>query len=229
MSGPDLPNPESPDMVAARPAVPALQALTPPSEVIIEDEEKHYYCPVPNASLHANDGTRMTFIGGFFSTHVKHLKDYLDKEIRSGGVTAYLRPATEIEKTAILTKRNPQKALEDDFRDNKEPALRKELERGIVAQVLGVQPSDLTDQALQEFLSARDSGAKMSGVDAGDKVDALREKLLNKGPATISSLGAKVIQNVSPMAGSMVGTDKINAGAGESNAAGTSGSSGTGQ
>lgn len=200
----------NPDMAGVdRPVVQPLQALTPADPVVIEQEEKHYYCSVPNASFYKHDGTRLGFVNGFFSSNIKAVKDYLDNEIANGLVTAYLRPANKEEVARIMSVRNPLAALEEDFRMTKEPELRKELERKIVASIMGV-PEDQVTQEVADVFMKRTANEGMTSTTDPEEVKR-RLDLLGTGSAHADNPEnfIPLVSKPSPIASGMVGSDKL--------------------
>lgn len=216
----------NPDMVGVdTPVVQPLQAFTPPDPVIVEPEEKHYYCSVPNASFYKHDGTRLGFVNGFFSSNIKAIKDYLDNEIANGHVAAYLRYANKTEVARIMSIRNPLAALEEDFKINREPELRQKLEREIVASIMGVPVSQVTQEIADTFMKRSSSEGMKTTVDpeeikrrlaflggsAADKMENFTEVSEN----TRTVVGEKkdpfipMESKPSPIASGMVGSDKL--------------------
>lgn len=226
MSGPSFTNTNNPDLVGVdTPIVQPLQALTPPDPVVVEEEEKHYHCSVPNASFYKHDGTRLGFVNGFFSSNIKAIKDYLDNEIANGAVASYLRRASKDEVARIMSVRNPMAALEEEFKVNKEPELRKELERDIVASIMGVPKDQVTDEIVDTFMKRTNNEGlgqttnpdeikkrlALLGGSAADKdenftaVSEDTRTVINKNKSTFIPMESKP----SPIASGMVGSDKL--------------------
>lgn len=198
----------NPDLVGVdRPVVQPLQALTPPDPVVVEEEEKHYHCSVPNASFYKHDGTRLGFVGGFFSSNIKAVKDYLDGEIASGHVTAYLRKATKEEVARIMSVRNPMAALEEEFKINREPELRKQLEREIVASIMGVPVNQVTEDVADTFMKRTNN----EGMDKTADPEEIKRRLslLGKSASDRDENFIPVYSQPSPIASGMVGSDKL--------------------
>jgi hypothetical protein len=208
-------NPDLPDLNS--PSVPELQALTPPDPIVLENTEKHYFCTVPNASMFKKDGTRLSFINGFFSTKLKSAKDYLDKEVADGH--SYIRNATDEEVARILATRDPMAALEADFKTNKEPELRKNLEKDIIATIMGVPRDSVTDEVVEGFISKTAAVTKPTSEpeEIKKRLSVLDSLGSGKGNTVLRSAGGDFIPTASvpsPLASGMVGTDKINDAAG---------------
>lgn len=211
---------DNPDLVGVtQPIVHAPVALTKPEPVIVEDDEKHYYCAIPVATMHSKDGTPIVFRNGFYSTKVKSLKRYLDKEIDDNdGAGGRIRHCSEDEVKMIQVLRDPQAALKAEFKEKTEPELRMKLEREITAKLLGISEAELGDKSAQEFMAMKTSEARIAGVD--NPLDALRNKL-TEGGAVPSNVGGVTVTPLSASENfqrAMVGTDKINAGAAEGSA-----------
>lgn len=199
------------------PAIQPITSLTKPEPTTLDEEEAHYFSTIPNASFYKTDGTRLIFVSGFFSTKLKAAKAYLDKEIEEGH--GYLRKATDEEVARILAARNPMAALEADFKANKEPELRKTLERDIIATLLGIPKENVTDEVIDNFTKSN-SSVMQATSDANEiekrlsVLDSLGSK--NSGNEVLRSKDNFTVMtsSPSPIASTMVGTDKINDAAG---------------
>jgi hypothetical protein len=195
-----------------QPMVRPIEAKTKPEPVVIENDESHYYCAVPNASMHSHDGTRIPFVNGFYSTRVKSLKEYLDHEIdENDGAGGTLRRASETEVRQIMITRNPQAVMEEDFKKNREPELRAELEAKIRAEMSGVKPTEVSDEE------------KMAGVDKREEAP-----VSDSNKSSVKSITP--ISETRPLSASesfqraMVGTDKVSSAAADGSAPSNSGS-----
>lgn len=227
---PDLGSVENPTL---RPHVPAparfktdVASSTPTPPIVMEKEEKYYVSQVPNASLHTPDGTRITFVHGFFRTSIKHIKSYLERELELGFINSYVREATPEEIYAANMRLDPRGTVTKEVRAQLEPVMRKELEAEILAELLGVNREEI-NEVDREILRQNADAAKMAGVDVSSRLAALRASVRGIAPArhaysvdnpsgvigkSVSGEGV-VVQPVHPMQAGMVGSDKISAGA----------------
>lgn len=187
-------------------ALPSFPGGTPAPVVVVEPVEKHYVAAIPSASMHTTDGTRITFINGFFSTKLKHVKEYLDKELEGNNI--YIRAATPSEVDTIKMTRDPKGTMraaliEEMGRD--EATLRATLEKEILGKLLGVTPSEVQG-TVDDYLN------KVETVVEGAEtvVDAVADKVKSwKGALKGTPAAGAVTQGVSPLNAGMVGTDKI--------------------
>lgn len=123
------------DVVASHPALPPTKS----------DVTKHYVCSVKTASLHREDGKRLAFVDGFFSTDLIHDQHYLDREIADGN--PYLSHATPEQVKAAAMKIDPRKVIreevESDLRAKLEAEIKAEYEKKLADAIAGGK-KDLT-------------------------------------------------------------------------------------
>lgn len=118
---------------------------------------KYYMCTHPAASFHRKDGTRLSFVHGYFKTSLLPDQRYLDDEIDNGN--SYLSHATEDQVKAIQMKEDPRKTIEDELRPKMEAELREKLSAEIRAELL----AGGADLAKMSTVDLQRSGGQVSG------------------------------------------------------------------
>ena len=111
-------------------SVQPLAAMTPPEPATPASTTEYYYCPVPNTSMHRNDGFRLPFMHRIHSTNLLPSQKYLDAEIAGGN--PYLRKATEEEISVYKMLTNPRETMTAQITAEVEMSLRAKIEAEIM-------------------------------------------------------------------------------------------------
>lgn len=146
--------------------LPALEAKTRPAIVKLQPA-KYYHCPVPAASMNADDGTRIIFVSGLYMTEVQHIQNYLDREIATNHPN--LREATAEEVRAYNMRVNPRATIKAEVAPEIEQELREKLEKEIMEKLAsqGIRVNDqfkIEGTSTQERRDAIFQGATESGT-----------------------------------------------------------------
>lgn len=151
--------PAGTDLQTDASAVQPIAAITPAEPVVVTKETKHYWCTLPNASIHRKDGTRISFVFGHFESNLKADKDFLDAEIEGGHPS--IRYATAQEIHAAKMKKDPVGTI-----------------RAQMKQEVGTEVEDRIRAEVEAEFRAKygipDDSVKVAGTDSSKRLAALR-------------------------------------------------------
>ena len=155
-----------------------FKGFTPEQPTVHIGQNYYYYCPTPAASMHREDGKRMSFLFNIFKTDIKADIQYMERQIESG--SQYVRRAKPEEIRAFEMKMDPKGTMkreviaevEADVRARLEKQIREEYEAKFAGIVAAGSQAD-TDRAAADT-------RKIGGIDA----ESLKQRL-NIGGATL--------------------------------------------
>lgn len=173
--------------------LPPLEAKTKPSTVRLVTA-KYYHCPVPSASMNADDGTRIVFVAGLYMTEVQHIQNYLDREISTAHPN--LREATAEEVRAYNMRVNPRATIKAEVAPEIEQELREKLEKEIMEK-LAAQGIRVNDQF------------KIEGTDSAHRVQDMLATGTASGTGTIMPASPPSLSPSATFQSAVVGSDKI--------------------
>jgi hypothetical protein len=183
------------EMSATAPRVARIPSITQTPEIVNLSKDYHYVCPVASASMHTPDGTRISFLNGFYKTNIAHIVDYLESEIERGH--SYITHASEDEINSFRMRTNPKEVLAEQARQDLEPKIRTELEikiRAALANRLGISidevpgaediippEKDLQDPS-ESNLATVDLRSRLKNISMGG------DTLITAGPAPLKGI-----------------------------------------
>jgi hypothetical protein len=152
-------------------------------------EKVAYFCEIPNATMHRNDGKRIPFLWQFYETDLLHDILYLENEIAAGNTL--VRHATDEEKHNYRVRTEPKTVMREQVTAELQANLASDLEKKIRAQVkkeLGQPLTDEEEKLLAQAAAVTDE-KKLQGTETLherlERIRAQGKQVVTKGNTTV--------------------------------------------